>query len=140
MPVVMSMHWPEASLEQYEQVRKIVGWEKNPDPKGLFHIAWMADDGFRVVDLWNTPEDFQRFNDTRLASAIQKVGIQGQPDVRFAPVHAYFNPFVPMTGKRSSAPSSKRPPARRARPAAKKVAKARKSGGRSKAAKKKSRR
>ena len=29
MPVVMSMHWPEATLDQYEQVRKIVGWEKS---------------------------------------------------------------------------------------------------------------
>jgi len=121
MAVVMFMHWPEVTLEQYEQTRKEVGWEKTPDPKGLFHIAWMADDGFRVVDLWETPEDFQRFSDTRLAPAVRRIGIQGQPDVKFAPVHAIFNPFVPMTGRESSRSAAPRraSAAGRARPAKK---------------------
>jgi hypothetical protein len=135
----MSMHWPEASLEQYEQARKEIDWEGKPDPKGYFHIAWMADDGFHSCDLWESPEDFQRFADTRMTPVIQRIGIQGQPNIKFSPAHAIFNPSVPMTGRPATRKAARKP-ARRARPAAKKTAKAKKSAGRSKAAKKKSRR
>jgi hypothetical protein len=111
----MSMHWPEMTLEQYEQAWREVGWEKTPEPDGLFHIAWIADDGFHAVDLWASPEAFQRFTERRLGPAIQRIGIQGQPAVTFAPAHAVFNPFVPMTGGRASRPAaSRRPPAKRA--------------------------
>jgi hypothetical protein len=118
----MSMHWPEMTLEQYKQAWQEVGWEKTPEPDGLFHIAWMADDGFHAVDLWVSPEAFQRFTERRLGPAIQRIGIQGQPAVTFAPAHAVFNPFVPMTGGPSRPAASRRPPAKRA-VAAKKGAK-----------------
>lgn len=132
MPVVMSMHWPEATLEQYEQVRKDVQWEKNVPEGAIFHVAFMADDGFRVIDLWNSAEDFQRFNDTRLAPAIQKVGIQGQPTVTFSPVHAIFNPGVAQAGAQATRkPAARRAPARKAaKKAAPKKTAARAKGGR----------
>lgn len=111
MPVVMSMHWPEASLEQYERVRSQVKWETDVPEGALLHVAFMADDGFRVIDLWESPGAFQRFSDTRLTPVVQQVGIQGQPNVTFSPVHAIFNPNVPAT---SRTPRARRAPARRA--------------------------
>jgi len=92
MPTVMSMHWPEVSPEQYEAVRKEVNWEGNAPDGGKFHLAWFADDGFRVLDLWESPQQFQRFVDERLMPGVQKVGVQGQPNVQLSESHALFVP------------------------------------------------
>jgi hypothetical protein len=120
MAVVMSMHWPEATLDQYEQTRKDVKWETKVPTGAQFHVAWMAADGFRVVDLWDSAEDFQRFVETRLNPAVARVGIQGQPQVVMAPAHAIFAPNVPRP--RAPKRSSTRPKAR-AKHTAKRIAK-----------------
>ena len=92
MPTVMSMHWPEVTREQYEAARKEVNWEGNTPEGAKFHVAWFADDGFRVLDLWETPQQFQRFVSERLMPGVQKVGIQGQPNVQLSESHALFVP------------------------------------------------
>ena len=51
-------------------------------PKGVkVHVAWMGKDGFHVLDLWETREDFEKFVQERLMPGVQKVGIKGQPKV-----------------------------------------------------------
>jgi len=117
MAIVMSMHWPEATLDQYEQARKDVAWERQVPAGALFHIAWSGGDGLRVIDLWSSPEDFQRFLESRLQPAIQRIGIQGQPDVKISPAHAVFNANVPEA--RRQAPRAARRPAARRSPSAK---------------------
>lgn len=92
MPTVMLMHWPEVSPEQYEAVRKEVNWENELPDGGKFHLAWFADDGFRVLDLWDSPQQFERFVNERLMPGVQKVGVQGQPNVQLSPSHALFIP------------------------------------------------
>ena len=92
MPTVMSMHWPEVTREQYEAARKEVNWEGNHPEGAKFHVAWFSDDGFRVLDLWNTPQDFERFVNDRLMPGVQKIGIQGQPKVQLSESHAIFVP------------------------------------------------
>lgn len=135
MAVVMSMHWPQVSLDQYERVRNDVKWETKVPSGAMFHIAWLADDGFRVIDLWESVEDFQQFNDSRLTPAIARHGLQGQPTVALAPAHAIFAPKVP-----SPRPSTIRRISRAAKPKARKAKKAAKaSGGRAKKAAKRGR-
>lgn len=92
MPTVMSMHWPEVSREQYEAVRKEVNWEGNTPAGAKLHVSWFADDGFHVLDLWETPQDFQKFVDERLTPGVQKVGVQGEPHVSISESHAVFAP------------------------------------------------
>jgi hypothetical protein len=94
MATVMNMHWPEVSKEQYEAARAEVNWEGNTPNGAKFHVAWFGDDGFHVLDLWDSPEDFQRFVQERLTPGVQKVGIQGQPIVTLAEAHAIFAPNV----------------------------------------------
>ena len=118
MPVVMSLHWPEASLDTYEQARKEVGWEREPAAGGLFHICWMAPEGLRVIDVWDAPESFQRFQETRLGPVLQRIGVPGQPNVTFAPLHALFNASVPVTGANATV---RKPAAKKARRPTKKA-------------------
>jgi hypothetical protein len=94
MATVMLMHWPQATKEQYEQARKEVRWETEAPEGAKFHVSWFADDGLHVLDLWDSPEQFQKFVETRLGPATQRIGIQGEPQVQFAEAHAIFAPNV----------------------------------------------
>jgi len=93
MATVIAMHWPEVTGEKYQEVRELVGWERDQPPGGRLHVAWLADDGFRVVDVWDTPEQFQNFVETRLVPGTQQIGVQGQPRVTF---HELLGAFVPQ--------------------------------------------
>ena len=61
----------------------------------MLHVAGVDGDDLRVTDVWESPEQFQRFVDGRLMPAVKEIGIEGEPEVRFYPVQAIFNPKVP---------------------------------------------
>jgi hypothetical protein len=71
-------------------VREIVGWETNPDPNGQFHVAFFDESGFNGIDVWDSPEAFQNFVDTRLMPGIAG-GVDGEPTVTITPAHAVFS-------------------------------------------------
>jgi len=52
-----------------------------------FHVAGPMDGGWRVVDVWDSQEDFDAFAQGALATAFQKNGIQAQPKIVVWPVH-----------------------------------------------------
>ena len=96
MAVVMKMEWPEVTPEQYDQVREIVGWEVAEAEGGIMHVAYFDEGGFKVTDVWESPEHFQSFVDNRLMPGIEQAGgIEGEPKVTITPAHRYFIP----TGK-----------------------------------------
>ena len=92
MAFVMRMDWPEVSPEQYDKVREIVDWEQSVAAGAVFHIAFFDEGGFKAIDIWESPEQFQAFADTRLMPGIAEAGgIKGEPNVTFTPIHRYFN-------------------------------------------------
>ncbi len=95
MAVVMVMRGQGVTPEDYEQAREIVGWEGNPAPGGIHHMAWFDDEGIHVIDIWETERDFQRFADERLMPGLASAGLlegKPEPEVSFAPLHARFDP------------------------------------------------
>jgi hypothetical protein len=94
MATVMLMHWPEVTKEQYEEVRRTVKWEENPPDGAKFHTAWMAGDGFHVLDLWDSQQHFEKFLQNRLAAGVAAAGVTGQPKVEFAETLSVFAPNV----------------------------------------------
>jgi hypothetical protein len=67
------------SQEQYEQVGRSVA-QGDGDPTGmLFHAAGPSEDGFCVVEVWESPEALQQFMTERLGSALQQAGITAEP-------------------------------------------------------------
>jgi len=48
--------------------------------------------GFHTLDLWESRESFEAFARDRLTPGVQKIGIQGQPNVRFETAVAIFAP------------------------------------------------
>jgi hypothetical protein len=92
MTVMMSMTYPGVTVEQYEDVRRIVNWEGDQPKGAMLHVCSVGDDGLHITDLWNSGEDFERFVNERLMPGIQKAGITTQPDVRVLPLHAIYSP------------------------------------------------
>jgi hypothetical protein len=92
MAIVMQMHWPEVSKDQYEQVRKLVAWETQVPKGAKYHVAWFGKDGFHVIDVWASAQEFNAFLESRLMPGVQKAGIKGQPKVEISDAHATFAP------------------------------------------------
>jgi hypothetical protein len=94
MATVMEMRWPSISRDDYDRAREAVNWEGNAPEGGIFHVAWF-EDGLRVLDLWESQQDFERFANERLMPTLQELGIGSEPpEVTFHEAHAYFAPIA----------------------------------------------
>ncbi|WP_344073775.1 hypothetical protein [Streptomyces crystallinus] len=90
MAVVLSLSWAGVTPEQYDAVRDAVGWEEQAPDGGCLHVAWFDSGALHVTDVWESQEDFERFFAERLAPAVEKIGIVGQPDTQLLPLHRRF--------------------------------------------------
>ena len=100
MPIVAVFQSPSLTRETYEQiVRKLTGGKRSrmettadwPVDGVLVHVAGQTENGFRVVDVWESEDAFRRFGE-KLMPIMQEVGVEGTPDIYQA--HA----FVSATG------------------------------------------
>jgi hypothetical protein len=92
MATIMSMRWDGVTEEQYDAVMEKLRLDKDPPDGGMFHLAGPAEDGIRVVDVWESQEQFQQFLSDRLAAVAEEVGLEGQPKVEFLPLHNVWAP------------------------------------------------
>jgi hypothetical protein len=75
---------PGATLDQYNQVDQQLGSE-TPDGAHL-HIAGPTDDGFRVIEVWDSADHIDRFVESGLAQAMQDARIP-EPTITEFEVH-----------------------------------------------------
>jgi len=93
MAVVVSLNWQGVSPEQYNGVLEELDLDQNGPDGGLFHVAGFADDGsLRVIDVWESAEAFGQFQQERLEPAVQKVGIETEPQAEVYAVHNIYAP------------------------------------------------
>jgi hypothetical protein len=92
MAVLMVMRWPGVTLEQYDYARENVNWETEQPDGAIFHVSAHDGANLRVVDVWETAEQFQRFVDARLMPALAPLGIETQPEIEILPAHAVYEP------------------------------------------------
>ena len=59
------------------------------EPGSLFHCVTVTEDGFRGLDVWESPEAFDRFVRERLGPVLEHLGI-APPEVRVSEVHNYL--------------------------------------------------
>jgi hypothetical protein len=104
MVVAMLMEWPEVTQEQYEAVMKELRLDVNPPLGGLFHVAGPMPGGWRVVDVWESPEAFQTFSEQRIMPAVKKVGISTQPRVEVYPAHNVYMPAMSTISSLGASP------------------------------------
>ena len=72
MAVLLTLDIP-IGRAHLEAVSTAMGVRDDP-PDGLIaHVLPETSDGVHVVDIWESQEDFQKFNDERLLPTMQKV-------------------------------------------------------------------
>jgi hypothetical protein len=90
MAVAMMVDNPQGTQEVYDKVRKQLGLEGAP-AGGILHVAGPSPNGgWRVIEVWESEEDAQRFFEERLQPAFEAVGLPGPPQREFWPVHNYM--------------------------------------------------
>ena len=87
MPVVMVHDSPGVTQEQYEQVgarltdgRGLKSLSDWPVDGILSHSAGPTADGWRVIDVWESEEAFQRFGEV-IGPVLQQLDYPGQPQL-----------------------------------------------------------
>lgn len=64
---------------QYDQVRNEVAPGNSPPAGMLYHAGGPTENGWCVIEVWESKEAAQRFFDERLGQALQKAKITVQP-------------------------------------------------------------
>jgi hypothetical protein len=92
MPVAVVLDFEGATLDQYDQVVERMGLTPGGSgpPGSLFHWVTATDGGFRVTDVWETQEQFDRFAQERIGPDSAAVGLDQQPRVAVHEVHNHF--------------------------------------------------
>ena len=72
----------------WEQYELFAAELVEPAPAGLIlHVAGPTDEGFRIIDVWESEEAWQDFRDLRLAPAIAALGGPSRPAPTFRDLH-----------------------------------------------------
>jgi hypothetical protein len=96
MPVVLVHQGPSVTQERYDEtVRRLTGGKGRlqspsdwPVEGLLMHAAGQSEQGFRVVDVWESEEACRRFGEV-LTPILQEVGIDDPPQLY--PTHAFVS-------------------------------------------------
>ena len=87
---------PADSMDTYDQVNAKMGVDDNPPAGMLVHSAGMSDGKMVIVDVWESREAAQRFEEERLMPAIREVmggdPPEGAGDVRWYEAHNLLRP------------------------------------------------
>jgi len=90
--VAVQLDFRGATLRQYDEINERIGLLPGgpASREELFHWVMETDDGFRVVDVWETREAFERFEREKLSPIYEEVGVLNPPEIQFFEVHNYF--------------------------------------------------
>ena len=91
MAIAVELNFPDATLDQYDQVIAKMGFQPSGPggPGSLFHWVMKTDHGVRVVDVWQSADQFQRFADGQIGPITREVGMK-PPKVPMHEVHNYL--------------------------------------------------
>jgi hypothetical protein len=95
MAVGLRLKFDGGTQEQYETVHGHMGIDDDPPAGLIFHSAGPIDEGWGVIDFWESREAFDSFLQSRLGPAVQELGdraFDGPPDIKEFPVHHYNKP------------------------------------------------
>ena len=89
MAVAVEMNFRGATLDQYDQVIEKMGLSAGDvtPPGAIFHWVAKTDDGIRVVDVWETREQFDRFAAEQIGPYSEEAGIPAPPELSYHDVH-----------------------------------------------------
>jgi hypothetical protein len=94
MPVAVIQDFEGATLDQYDKIIEQMGITpggKHSDPGCLFHWVTKTDDGLKVVDVWETRDQFDKFITAQVVPRSLEAGFPNPPQTTIHEVHTYFH-------------------------------------------------
>jgi hypothetical protein len=92
MTVVTTLDIAGLTPAEYRAVMDELGVERQPEPGIYLHLTTPIPDGFRVIELWDRQEGFERFAERRLTPATQATGVDRPTAITVTPLHNLFAP------------------------------------------------
>ena len=89
MAVGIRIKLPGVNQEQFDKVNAHVN-AGGGQPQGMiFHASGPIDEGWGVIDFWESRADFDAFFGSRVKAAVDATGVEmsGAPDIKEFPVH-----------------------------------------------------
>ncbi len=93
MAVGLRVKFAGGTQEQYDAVNEQMGIADNPPDGLIFHAAGPIEDGWGVIDFWESRAKFDEFLASRIRPAIEELGDrapQSPPDIKEFPVYNYI--------------------------------------------------
>ena len=90
MAVAIEMVFKGATLEQYDDVMELMGLGDTPPDGAIFHWVAATPDGIKVVDVWESLDQFNRFAGENIMPNTQKAGIEAPPEMTTHEVHNHL--------------------------------------------------
>jgi hypothetical protein len=91
MAVGIRIKFAGLAQEQFDAVNAQIDPAGNPPQGLLFHASGPIDEGWGVIDFWESRAAFDEFeNRIQEAAAAAGVEMQGPPDIKEFPVHETF--------------------------------------------------
>jgi hypothetical protein len=93
MPVAIIQDFEGATLDQYDQILEKMGLDPGGQtpPGAVFHWVTATDSGIRVVDVWESKEQFDAFAEEQIGPFSQEVGITEPPRMSVHDVHNHLS-------------------------------------------------
>jgi hypothetical protein len=92
MTVVSTLDVNGLTELEYRTVMDELGVETRPEGGIYLHLTAPGDFGFRVVEIWDEKQGFDRFVEHRLAPASEAVGLEREMNITVTPLHNFFAP------------------------------------------------
>jgi hypothetical protein len=93
---------------EYRAVLDKMGVEAHPDAHIYLHIATSIEGGFRVIEVWDDKEAFEKFLKNRLGPANEALGITHTANITITPLQNLFAPRLnELPGIVSSLPGAR---------------------------------
>jgi hypothetical protein len=110
MTVVSTLDVTGLTAPEYRAVMDELGVEKRPEAGIYLHMTTPIEVGFRVVEVWDEKEGFDRFVEHRLAPANEALGLDRATEINVTPLHNFFAPRLDelprLVGSLPGAPTS----------------------------------
>lgn len=91
MAVAMVIEWPGVDQEAYLALLRELDLGERMFPGAVLHLAGPVEGGWRAVDVWDSPEAFERFLREKLVAASARAGLPA-PKVDTWPVFSLATP------------------------------------------------
>ncbi len=92
MTVVSTLDVHGLTAQEYRAVMDELGVQTRPEGGIYLHLTAPTNFGFRVGEIWDEKEGFDRFVEQRLVPAGKSIGLDREMTIAVTPLHNFFAP------------------------------------------------